>query len=357
MSDVAVTWAKAQECVDARGNKDRNAKQTLVHLASYVDASGEGWAAVSVLALEMDVSERSVQRGLAKLKSMGLIKDTGRTRVYDKRVFPIYSLPLESGHANTMHRLAAEREAARGDSGVTPRGANAGAVSTCAGENGGKKGSAGSSWGDTGVTPTGATGDNLSPQGVASVTPRGDTGVTQIGKINTQGLKPSTRGHAREAACKAWRAKAPERVVPRQVQRAWLSALERSGLSDDRLLSAVLAAVARDPDFERGRAKGLARWLDDDCFESWLPAEVEQPVVSMSDLWAGPAEVAVMVAHAMGPDAVTSYLGQAQWDGVRRTVLVATGMARERLTEGAGRALKAAGVGVERMAAGGARHG
>ena len=356
MSDVAVTWAKAQECVDIHGRKDRNAKQTLVHLASYVDVTGEGWAAVSVLALEMDVSERSVQRGLAKLKALGLIKDTGRTRVYDKRVFPIYSLPLESGHANTMHRMAAERVAARGDSGVTPRGNFGGEVTKENTNSTIDNGQNGLARGDTCVTPTAATGDRLSPRDVAFVTPRGDTGVTQIGKINTQGLKPSTRGHARTSACEAWAAKAPERVAPRQVERAWLAAQERSGLTDEQILSAVLAAVSRDPDFARGRARGLARWLDDDCYEPWLPAEVEGPLV-VSDLWSGPAIVANMVADTMGRDAVTSYLGKAVWDEERRVVQVATSTARDRLLERAGQAFKATGIGVEWAANAGVQHG
>ena len=325
MSDIAVTWAKAQECVDANGVRDRNAKQTLVHLASYVDAAGEGWAAVGVLALEMDVSERSVQRGLAKLKALGLIKHTGQTKVFEKRVFPIYQLPLDTGHANTMRRIKAERENARGDTGVTPR---------------------------PGVGVTQA-----SPQDVASVTPRGDTGVTQIGKEITQGLKPFAGARACKAACEAWGEKAPERVAPRHVERAWLTVIERSGVSDDQLLSAVLAAVARDPDFGRGKAMNLDRWLDEGRFEAWLPMAGAATGATASSLWAGPQGVAVAVAGAMGEAAVASYLGQARWDGERRAVLAYTSFAAQRLRDGAGQALQALRVTVEVGGQGGARHG
>lgn len=324
MSDIAVTWAKAQECVDAKGCRDRNAKQTLVHLASYVDAAGEGWAAVGVLALEMDVSERSVQRGLAKLKALGLIKDTGRTKIFEKRVFPIYQLPLDTGHANTMRRIKAEREASRGDAGVTPR-------------TGG------------GVTV-------VSPQDVASVTPTGDTGVTQIGKENTQGLKPFASARACKAACEAWAAKAPERVAPRHVERAWLTAMERSGVSADQLLGAVLAAVARDPDFDRGRAKNLDLWLDEGRHEAWLSAGSEASVTA-SSVWSGPQDVAVAVVGAMGPAAVPSYLGQARWDEERRVVLAFTEFAAQRLRAGAGQALQALRVTVEVGRQGSVRHG
>lgn len=326
MSDVAVTWAKAQECVDANGRRDRNAKDVLKTLAAWADASGEVWASVPVLAMECDASERTIQRGLRALKGMRLLHDTGRQKLHLGRLYPIYQMPLEEGHASTVRRLKAERDArARDDAGVTPRD-------------------------DLGVTL-------VSPEGVTGVTPRGDMGVTQIGNEITQGLKPTSGACARKAACEAWASKAPERVAPRPVERAWLSAIERSGLNDERLLASVLAAVARDPDFARGKAMNLDRWLDDGRYEAWLPVETVEPVAMSSGVWAGPAEVAVMVVHAMGPDAVTSYLGQAQWDSGRRMVLVATGMALERLTEGAGRALKAAGIGVERMAAGGARHG
>jgi hypothetical protein len=324
MSDIAVTWAKAQECVDAKGCRDRNAKQTLVHLASYVDAAGEGWAAVGVLALEMDVSERSVQRGLAKLKALGLIKDTGRSKIYEKRVFPIYQLPLDTGHANTMRRIKAEREGARGDAGVTPR--------------------LGS-----GVTV-------VSPQDVASVTPTGDTGVTQIGKENTQGLKPFGGARACKAACEAWAEKAPERVAARHVERAWLTAVERSGISADQLLGAVLAAVARDPDFGRGKAMNLDRWLDEGRFEAWLSI-AEPTMAAASSVWAGPQGVAVAVAGAMGSAAIAAYLGQAQWDDGRQAVITATSIGAQRLSAGAGQALKAIGVTVESGGQGSVRHG
>lgn len=326
MSDVAVTWAKAQECVDANGRRDRNAKDVLKTLAAWADASGEVWASVPVLAMECDASERTIQRGLRALKAMRLLRDTGNQKLYLGRLYPIYQMPLEEGHASTVRRLKAEREAkAWGDTGVTPRSG-------------------------LGVTP-------VSPQDVTDVTPRGDTGVTQIGKEITQGLKPTSSVCTRKAACEAWASKAPERVAPRPVERAWLSAIERSGLREDRLLAAVLAAVARDPDFSRDRAMNLDRWLDEDRYEPWLPMEAEEPQQIATGVWAGPAQVAVMVASAMGPDAVTSYLGKASWDAERRMVRVASSTARDRLLERVGRGFKAAEIGVEWVAGGAAQHG
>ena len=317
MSDVAVTWAKAQECVDAAGKKDRNAKQTLVHLASYVDALGVGWASVPVLAMEMDVSERSVQRGLRALEAMSLIKATGEKKNMEGRLYPYYQLPLETGHASTARRRKAERAAARGDR-VSPQG----------GEN------------------PGSPGDKVSPQDVASVTPRGDTGVTQIGKGITQGFKPSASVRASEAAGKAWATKAPERVAPPRVEASWLNAVERSRETDDRMLSAVRACVARDPDFGRGKAMNLDRWLDEDRFMPWLPddgALAQAPVVSG---WSGPAHVRAAVLDAMGEAGVASYLNHARWDDGLGAVVAATKIGAQRLTDGAGSVLKALGVSV-----------
>ncbi len=325
MSDVAVTWAKAQECVDAAGKKDRNAKQTLVHLASYVDALGVGWASVPVLAMEMDVSERSVQRGLRALEAMSLIKATGEKKNMEGRLYPYYQLPLETGHASTARRRKAERAAARGDR-VSPQG----------GEN------------------PGSPGDTVSPQDVASVTSWGDTGVTQIGKGITQGFKPSASVRASEAAGKAWATKAPERVAPKRVEASWLNAVERSRETDDRMLSAVRACVARDPDFGRGKAMNLDRWLDEDRFMAWLPddgALAQAPIVLG---WAGPANVKAAVMDAMGEAGVASYLNHAGWDEGLCAVVAATKIGAQRLTDGAGSALKALGV---RVMTKGAAHG
>lgn len=325
MSDVAVTWAKAQECVDAAGKKDRNAKQTLVHLASYVDALGVGWASVPVLAMEMDVSERSVQRGLRALEAMSLIKATGEKKNMEGRLYPYYQLPLETGHASTARRRKAERAAARGDK-VSPQG----------GENPGSRG------------------DTVSPQDVASVTPWGDTGVTQIGKGITQGFKPSASVRASEAAGKAWATKAPERVSPKRVEASWLNAVERSRETDDRMLSAVRACVARDPDFGRGKAMNLDRWLDEDRFMAWLPddgALAQAPIILG---WAGPANVKAAVMDAMGEAGVANYLNHAGWDEGLCAVVAATKIGAQRLTDGAGSALKALGV---RVMTKGAAHG
>ncbi len=320
MSDVAVTWAKAQSCLTKAGKPDRTAKQVLVHMASYADAAGEAWALVSVLALEMEVDERTVERGRKALVASGLLLKTDQMKVHRGKRVPIYQLPLDVGHASTVRRLKAER-ASRGDTGDAPRG-------------------------DTGVAreETGAT--RVSPQDVADVAPRGDTGVAQIGNRITQGLKPSASVRASEAAGKAWATKAPERVSQSLIDLAWSRAIARSGETDDRLLSAVRACVARDPDFGRDRAMNLNRWLDEDRFMAWLPddgALAQAPVVVG---WTGPANVRAAVMDAMGEAGVASYLNHARWDEGLGAVVAATKIGAQRLTDGAGSALKDLGVSV-----------
>ena len=325
MSDVAVTWAKAQSCLTKTGRPDRNAKQVLVHMASYADAAGEAWALVSVLALEMDCEERTVERGRKALVDAGLLVKTDQSRLHNGKRIPIYRLPLDEGHASTVRRIKAER-AAVGELGatrVTPLGA-------------------------TRVTPQDARGDT-------GDTPRGDTGDTQIGKGNSLGgLPPSSGVREREAAKRLWATRAPERVSDGPVNASWASALERSGVEPERLLAAVKAAVARDPDFARGKAVGLVRWLDEGRFVGWLPEDGAMPVAAPSSGWVGPGEVRDAVAEAMGAAAVASYLNPATWDDAARAVVAATRMAADRLRDGAGRRLEAMGV---RVRFGGAAHG
>lgn len=305
MSDIAVTWAKAQDC------PDRNAKQVLVHLASYADAEGEAWALIPLLAFEMQVSDRTIQRGMRALEGAGLIKSAGRTHKHQGKIVPVWTLQLDVGHANTKRRLAAEK-ATRGDSGVTPRPG-------------------------AGVT-------QASPQDVADVTPWGDTGVTQIGKGISQGLKPSASACAK--AQRLWAEKAPERVSPDRVEAAWAAAVERTRLTDEQLLAAVAVAVRRDPDFGRGRAMNLDRWLAESRFLAWLTDADADPAPGRV-IWSGPAEIEAAVASVMGPDQRASYLDPSRWDGERRAILTRTGYAADRLRSLAGKALRGLGVKVE----------
>lgn len=309
MSDVAVTWAKAQDCPTAK------AKQVLGCLATYADAEGDVWALVPVLAMESQSTDRTVQRALKGLKAAGLISLTGRNHVHRGKRVPIWRLHLDQGFASSRARLQAEARARTGDTGVTPSA-------------------------DGGVT-------QVSPQDVRDVTPRGDTGVTQIGKGITQELTLSAGVREDiDLAIKGWASKAPERVAPVKVERAWRDAIDRTGRASGQLLVAVRAALAADPDFKRGKAMNLDRWLDDGRFEGWL-VEGDAGVVEPRAGWVGPEEVRAAVAGVMQAGPMASYFEPAGWDGERRAVMVRTRFAADKLSEMAGRTLKAIGVSIE----------
>jgi hypothetical protein len=239
MSDVAVTWAKAQVCLSKSGKPDRSAKQVLVHMASYADAAGEAWVLVDVLQMEMDVNYRTVERGRAALVAAGLLIKTDKSRVHRGKRIPVYRLPLELGHASTVRRILAER-------------ADASPVT----HDGGR--------GALGASPM--TGENYTADGA-----RGVTGDAQIGKGKDKELTLSAGVREDiDLAIKGWASKAPERVAPVKVERAWRDAIDRTGRTSAELLAAVRAALAADPDFKRGKAMNLDRWLDDGRFEGWL---------------------------------------------------------------------------------------
>ena len=313
MSDIAVTWAKAQDCPTAKS------KQVLACLASYADAEGEGWALIDVLAMEAQCTDRTVQRSLSALAGAELIALTGRKHLHMGKLVPIWKLNLDHGFASTRARRMAEMEARSGDASVTP----------------GEGGEAG-----LGVTP-------VSPQDVTDVTPRGDASVTQIGKRITQGLKPFAGACAK--AIKIWSEKAPERVSPPRVEAAWTRATDRTAIADGDLLAAVTAAVRRDPDFARGKAMNLDRWLDEGRFMAWLgddAGKADQAVRVVA--WEGPVEVRQAVLAVMGPGGVVSYLDPAGWDEARRVVIAHTGYALAQMRDRAGKALGDLGVSLER---------
>jgi len=316
MSDVAVTWAKAQVCLNKAGKPDRSAKQVLVHMASYADASGEAWVLVDVLKMEMDVEYRTVERGRAALVAAGLLIKTDKTRVHRGKRIPVYQLPLEQGHASTVRRMMAERAATA--SPVTHDGESEG----------------------LGASPM--TGENCTDDGA-----RGVTGDAQIGKGKDKELTLSAGVREDiDLAIKGWASKAPERVAPVKVERAWRDAMDRTGRASGQLLVAVRAALAADPDFKRGKAMNLDRWLDDGRFEGWL-VEGEAGVVEPRAGWVGPEEVRAAVAGVMQAGPMASYFEPAGWDGERRAVMVRTRFAADKLSEMAGRTLKAMGVSIE----------
>lgn len=334
MSDIARAWAAAQD------TPNRNAHEVLKELAQWADADGETWVLVGVVARANRCTDRTVQRGLADLKRCGLLIDTGEKRVRGGRQVPVYQLPLETGYANLMLRMRAETRAAEAvdDAGENPP------------------------MGDSGVTHDDASGVTVvSPHGCQPCHPTGDSGVTQIGNIITQGLTPFAGVRAseaaggvdehRETAKAAWGRKAPARMIPALVDAAWTGALASSGWTPARLGAAVTACVARDPDFARGKAPGLHLWLERRQYEAWdtsLEASASAAVGSARARWVGPDHVRQAVAAVMSDEQISSYLDPAGWDADRSVVLARTGYALDQLAARAGQVLSGIGVGLER---------
>ena len=108
-----------------------------------------------------------------------------------------------------------------------------------------------------------------------------------------------------------------------------------------------MTAVARDPDFGRGKAMNLDRWLDEGRFQPWMAASAVGDGGSAKATWSGPASVREAVEAVMGAGAVASYLDPAKWDEARRVVLTASRLAADRLKADVGRALAASDVRIE----------
>jgi hypothetical protein len=354
MSDIAVTWAKAQTC------PDRSSKQVLVDLAGYADATGETWAMVPVLAFESQTTDRTIQRALRALEEAGLLRRTGRSKTYYGRVMPIYKLPLDTGPANTRDAMRALGDGSWGDARVTPRKPGkpserpndapdpAASPSRSKAATPRRSGAVEAvhpmSRGDVGVTPDASLGvTRVTPQDDTHDTPRGDTGVTQIGKGIYQGLKPSASVCAK--AQRLWGSKAPERVSPVRVAASWDEAIRRTGVQAEPLLAAVTAAVRRDPDFGRGKAMNLDRWLAEDRFLPWLNDADETTAARAA--WSGPDDVRRAVVSAMGESGAAAYLDPARWDDGRRVIVARTALAVERLKAGARSAFRGMNITVE----------
>ncbi|MDE2104148.1 MAG: hypothetical protein KGL39_43325 [Patescibacteria group bacterium] len=282
MSD-AVTWAKAQRV----GNPI--AKNVLAVLASWADADGFTWAKISVIAFELERSERQVQRGLSYLLALedGPIERTDQRIRRDDRFIPVYRLRLDTGPANT--RIAMRSLAETGDAGVTPRRVT--------------RASPGAETGDTGVTPT------------------GDTDVTRHLKEDSKSYREGSHDPSQGArgifleVLEVWTSSARNsRTEPAEAQAAWDAAVA-GGVDPERLAAAVRGALAADPDFKRLGVPGLQLWLAKGKFVGWLERGAPPARPRFPD-----AEIRSQVADTKGEPFAVSYLDPSKWDAEARTI-------------------------------------
>ena len=299
MSGDARAWAKAQPI------EDRNAKQVLAHLGDYADAAGEAWAAIGVLSYEISVSARRVQEGLAWLKGR-YIEETGRTHLYEGKLYPLYRLKLEEGPKNTREAMRMMRDGL----GVRPAAPQDEAT------------------GATGRTPS----DEADATGR---TPTGATGRIQIDQGNTN-ILASLGASAREPDLKGF--EDLEAAYPK----AGLGFSDRSAGWDayqqlvlDGIDAAELVRAAEryrlDP-IHRKRDFGpvaLQKWLTEGRWRGWR----DDAPTSLVDGWSGPADIAAAIAEVMGPNWPAVILKGASWRDEGRTVVCASAHRAKRLLE------------------------
>jgi hypothetical protein len=249
------------------------AKAVLICMAAYADADGCAWAAVSTLLIETSLGhERTVKRGLADLRAVGLLEDTGEHKVVFGKLIPIYRFPMERGPANTRQRLEQERE--RCASAVTP------------------------------VSPQDGCGD-------ADVMPRGDTaaelGVTPVSPKLEQNFEDNSK-RGREASFADLRK--VEEAYPkkglgftdRDAALVALQAVFDEGVTLDELIGAALG-YRNDPILKKRDfgPVGLHRWLASGRYRGWMP-DAQLPLVQ-------PAEAGKAAAHPAAAPAAD----QATW--------------------------------------------
>ena len=326
LSTDATTWAKAQPITD------RNAKQVLIHLATYADAAGEAWGAIDVLAYEMSISHRRVQEGLELVKGkrdkesgewvcQPYIVDTGRKKLFEGKLYPIYRLKLEEGPQNTREALQLLRQSSHA-AGRTPSDPSHAA----------------------GRTPDGT-------EDATGRTPRDAAGRTQIENLEDNPLTPF-EGRAREASFEEF--ENLERAYPK----AGLGFSDRSASWDayQRLVGdtvdpgELVRAAGRygtDP-LQRKRDYGpvsLQKWLSEGRWRGWRDEEDARPTTAAPGQtpFAAPDDIVATVKRL----GLEPWLTGAIYRAEDRTIIVPRQFAAERMVGPNRRQLQAEGLSVE----------
>lgn len=321
----AVVWAKAQDV----GNPV--AKAVLVCLASWADADDEAWASVPTMSLELERSERTIQRGLAWLLGKRdnetdaalapkFIRDTGRKKLTGGRFVPIYGFDLDCGPANTKQRIAIERAcAARVDKAVRPvTPVSPQEIYGCQTEH---------PPGDIGdirpVTP-------VSPVLLEAKAEPKEEPEASVGAGEADGVGDDLDGVQVEAAFNrvwtAWAGLVPDGLARPFDWAAWVAAAEMTG-DPAGLERAALRYLTASPAVKRGRGKSLAKWLAEEGWRQWAPAEPGPPkVVAVFD---GPADFMAAVRAERHGDWIASWLSPCRWEDGR--IVAGTGFAADTL--------------------------
>jgi DNA-binding transcriptional ArsR family regulator len=300
-------WAEG----DGSADLDTVSAYILYRLALFADAEYCAWAPVKALAGKIKKSERTVQYRLRELERLGLIKVSGR----------VHRLP-ESTRSVPIYQLAPEVE------GLGKRAPRMGAKSAPIDGHGCKNGGG---------------------MGATGLHPHKDTKDTIVSADALTGRAQAPEAGSFDQVKAAWIGKAPERVDPVLSVKAWKSAAIAVG--EARLAAAALRYLAEAGEVQRGHVRELHQWLKGKRYEAWLgEGTLSLPLELAVPATVPPEVFAVVASTPHGEGAARSWLGKADWDEVRRVVVVGSTAARW-LKMNVAQQLRDIGVEIEERAA------
>jgi hypothetical protein len=304
MSDDAIAWAPAQDTGSPR------IKSLLIALAPFVQADGTVWARIDVLALKMDCADRTVQRSIRAALEAKWLKETGRQHLYEGKLHPLYSVPLERGPSCMRERLELEKARAWGDK-LSPQ----------------------DEAGCQNVTPTG---DKLSPLGVTECHPA----ILRESKRDEEKECVSARG-AFDRLVDVWKShkSGKGRVDEPKAWTAFVAAIA-AGLDPEALLGMATRFLAESRDAKAGRVPMLDRWI---AGKRWLGWEAK-PAASAPAPFAGPDELMAAVRRRFDDAWIAAWLGRCVWIDADRAIAAPLQFVADRLRADLRRELEALGV-------------
>ena len=334
----------------------------LYVLAQFSGADGVCHPSQSTVAEEAGLSERAVRNGMTELKAKGHIAAARRVRRNGSRtsdeVTLLYFKPAEAKDEGVrmarIHTVEGANDHRQdmpvADAGMGPDAACVSGLVSGSDDHrhdmpdANRQITSSLPAADAGPTTFEPVREYSEQQAKACHSERERVGASDLDRGSGQSRKD------RVAAQTAWASKAPARVPAEKIAVAWDAAMARDGIAPVDLRRAVVACVASDADFGRGKAVALDRWLDEGRYVGWLAvASVDPAAGSAMGVvgWDGPNRVRQVVLDAMGAGAVASYLDTATWDGEASRVLSKTRWANDKLRADVGPALKAMGITIE----------
>lgn len=294
MSGAAIGWAKAQTAPDGAS------KAVLIALADYANHKGEAWPAIRELARELQKSERSVQRALAKLVECGLLTRASQFRPNGSQTTDRYTFRIGEKATSPVTECHPP-----GDTSVTP-----------------------------GVTPMSPLEPPLEPEGtdVPSTRERASDDVEE-GLAVEPPVEPTSDFRT---AFGLWCEAAGGRAASFEPE-SWEVWRElTAGAVEGAVLLGCVRAFLADPTLKRRSygVGGLQGWLRKGGWRSYVGVVVEAAETSAAvpgGRFVGPAEVRALVVDGLGENVAHTIIDPASWSDDGRRVTPRTGWAFEQM--------------------------